>query len=69
MAKKKLAEAGYGGEPIVVKAPTELTGVCALSLIGAEQMRRAGLNVDVQEMEFGTVFKSDAGTPFRLMRG
>ena len=25
-AKKKLAEAGYGGEPIVVIAPTELAG-------------------------------------------
>ena len=57
MAKKKLAEAGYGGEPIVVIAPTELTGIRALSLIGAEQMRRAGLNVDRQEMEFGTVVK------------
>jgi peptide/nickel transport system substrate-binding protein len=26
-AKKKLAEAGYGGEPIVVIAPTELAGM------------------------------------------
>jgi peptide/nickel transport system substrate-binding protein len=56
-AKKKLAEAGYGGEPIVVIAPTELAGIRALSLIGADQMRRAGLNVDLQEMEFGAVVK------------
>jgi DNA-binding winged helix-turn-helix (wHTH) protein len=54
-AKKKLAEAGYGGDPIVVIAPTELAGIRALSLIGAEQMRRAGLNVDLQEMEFCAV--------------
>jgi hypothetical protein len=40
-AKKKLAEAGYGGEPIVVIAPTELAGIRALSLIGADQLRRA----------------------------
>jgi hypothetical protein len=40
-AKKKLAEAGYGGEPIVVIAPTELAGIRALSLIGAGQLRHA----------------------------
>src|SRR5205814_881503 len=56
-AKKKLAEAGYAGEPIVVIAPTELTGIRALSLIGADQLRRVGFNVDLQEMEFGTVVK------------
>ena len=56
-AKKQLAEAGYGGEPIVVIAPTELAGIRALSLIGADQLRRAGLNVDLQEMEFGAVVK------------
>ena len=38
-------------------APTELAGIRALSLIGADQMRRAGLNVDLQEMDFGTVVK------------
>jgi peptide/nickel transport system substrate-binding protein len=42
---------------IVVIAPTELAGIRALSLIGAEQMRRAGLKIDLQEMEFGTVVK------------
>jgi peptide/nickel transport system substrate-binding protein len=46
-----------GGEPIVVIAPTELAGIRALSLIGADQLRRAGLNVDLQEMEFGAVVK------------
>ena len=56
-AKKKLTEAGYSGEPIVVIAPTELAGIRALSLIGADQLRRAGLNVDLQEMEFGAVVK------------
>jgi hypothetical protein len=40
-AKKKLTEAGYGGEPIVVIAPTELAGIRALSLIGAGQLRHA----------------------------
>src|SRR5437762_5313936 len=56
-AKKALAEAGYGGEKIVVIAPTELAGIRGLSLIGADQMRRAGLNVDLQETDFATVVK------------
>jgi peptide/nickel transport system substrate-binding protein len=29
----------------------------SLSLIGADQLRRAGLNIDLQEMEFGAVVK------------
>jgi len=53
--KKKLAEAGYSGEPIVLLAPTEQWH--ALSLVGADWLRRAGLNVDLQEMEFGAVVK------------
>ena len=56
-ANKGLSAAGYGGEKIVVIAPTELAGIRALSLIGAEQMRRAGVNVDLQEMDFGSVVK------------
>jgi peptide/nickel transport system substrate-binding protein len=59
-AKKQLAEAGYRGEPIVVIAPTELGGMSTLSQIGADQLRRAGLNVDLQEMEFGAVVKRRA---------
>jgi hypothetical protein len=54
-AKRQLAEAGYGGEPIVVIAPTDV--MHALSLVGADQLRRAGLKVDLQEMEFGAVVK------------
>jgi peptide/nickel transport system substrate-binding protein len=56
-AKKALSEAGYKGEKIVVIAPTELAGIRALSLIGADQLRRAGLNIDLQENEFATVVK------------
>jgi peptide/nickel transport system substrate-binding protein len=56
-AKNALAEAGYNGERIVVIAPTEVAGIRALSLIGADQLRRAGLNVDLQEMDFGTVIR------------
>src|SRR5690349_9967673 len=56
-AKKALAEAGYNGEKIVVISPTEVTGIRELSKVGAEQMRRAGVNIDFQEMDFGTVVR------------
>src|SRR5437868_6939950 len=56
-AKKALAEAGYNGEKIVIISPTDVGGISVLSRIGAEQLRRAGLNVDFQEMDFGSVIR------------
>ncbi|MGC2412954.1 MAG: ABC transporter substrate-binding protein [Stellaceae bacterium] len=56
-AKKALAEAGYNGEKIVIISPTDVGGISTLSRIGAEQLRRAGINVDFQEMDFGTVIR------------
>jgi len=52
--RQALARAGYNGETIVVLAPTDVQPIRALSLAGAEQLRRAGMNVDLQEMTFGT---------------
>jgi len=56
-AKQALAEAGYKGEKIVIISPTEVAGIRDLSKIGADQLRRAGLNIDFQEMDFGTVIR------------
>jgi peptide/nickel transport system substrate-binding protein len=55
--RQQLERAGYKGEPIVVIAPTDLPGMRNLSLIGADQLRRAGMKVDFQEMDFGTVVR------------
>src|SRR5215471_18628310 len=52
--RQALARAGYNGEKIVVLAPTDTQGIRALSLIGTDQLRRAGMNVDLQEMVLGT---------------
>src|SRR5215472_1819638 len=46
-----LATAGYNGEQIVVVAPTDVQPIRALSLAETDQLRRAGMNVDFQEME------------------
>jgi peptide/nickel transport system substrate-binding protein len=52
--RQALARAGYNGEKIVVLAPTDAQPIRALSLAGTEQLRRGGMNVDLQEMELAT---------------
>jgi peptide/nickel transport system substrate-binding protein len=49
--------AGYSGEKIVVVAPADAPPIRALSLVGADQLRRAGMNVDYQEMDLGTALR------------
>jgi peptide/nickel transport system substrate-binding protein len=51
--RRALARAGYNGEKIVVLAPTDVQPIRALSLTGTDQLRRAGMNVDLQEREQG----------------
>jgi peptide/nickel transport system substrate-binding protein len=58
--KQALTRAGYGGERIVVIAPTDAAPIRVLTLAGTEQLRRAGMNVDLQEMDFGTVIRRRA---------
>jgi len=55
--RQALMRAGYNGEKIVVLAPTDVQEVRALSLAGTDQLRRAGMNVDLQEMELGAAFR------------
>jgi peptide/nickel transport system substrate-binding protein len=51
--RQALTRAGYAGEQIVVIAPTDVQPIRALSLAGTDQLRRAGMNVDLQELELG----------------
>jgi peptide/nickel transport system substrate-binding protein len=55
--KQALAAAGYKGEKIVVIAPTDVRELGDLTRIGAEQLRRAGMNIDLQEFDFGNVIR------------
>jgi peptide/nickel transport system substrate-binding protein len=55
--KRALAEAGYKGEKIVVIVPTDVSELANLTRTGAEQLRRAGVNIDQQEMDFGSVIR------------
>lgn len=53
--KRDLAAAGYRGEPIIVLAPSSNNYFQSLSEVGADQLRRAGMNVDYQAMDFATM--------------
>jgi peptide/nickel transport system substrate-binding protein len=55
--RQELARAGYNGEAIVALAPTDVHPIRALSLAGTDQLRRAGMNVNLQEMERGTALR------------
>jgi peptide/nickel transport system substrate-binding protein len=55
VAKKMLAESGYKGERCVLMAPTDFPILKALADVGADVMKRIGLNVDYQAMDWGGV--------------
>jgi peptide/nickel transport system substrate-binding protein len=54
-AKQLLAEAGYKGEKIVVMAPSDFATINAASLTTAALLRKMGVNVDLQAMDWGTL--------------
>ena len=58
--KADLAAAGYNGERCVVMIATDLAVLAALGQVGADMMKRAGMNVDVQAMDWGSVIQRRA---------
>jgi peptide/nickel transport system substrate-binding protein len=54
-AKQLLAEAGYKGEKIVVMAPSDYPTINAASLTTAAMLRKMGVNVELQAMDWGTL--------------
>mgnify|MGYP003336005880 CR=1 FL=1 len=59
-AKALLAEAGYKGEPIVVMNPTTDTQISAMAVMSASQLKAAGFNVDLQNMDWATLVQRRA---------
>ena len=57
VVREALAGAGYNGEKIIVLAPTDAQGIRALPLAGTDQLRRAGMNLDLHEMVLGTALR------------
>jgi hypothetical protein len=58
--RQVLAGAGYHGATIVALAPTDIQPIRSLSLVGTDQLRRVGMNVDLQEMTLGTEIRQVA---------
>ncbi len=59
-AKREIQAAGYGGEPVVVMSPSDYPRINALASVAADMLQRCGLNVDLQQMDWGTVIQRRA---------
>ena len=55
--KRDLAAAGYGGERIVVLGTAGNGFIATITLVGADQLRKAGMNVDLQTTDFATLVR------------
>ncbi|HTC07904.1 MAG TPA: ABC transporter substrate-binding protein [Acetobacteraceae bacterium] len=58
--KRDLASAGYGGEPVVLMAPSDIASAKALADISNDWMRKAGLNIEYQAMDWATLVQRRA---------
>ena len=54
-SKRELEAAGYKGEKVVLLHATDLASVKTLGDVAGDMLKRAGLNVEVQAMDWGTV--------------
>jgi peptide/nickel transport system substrate-binding protein len=54
-AKKLLAESGYAGEPVICMAAQDFASHKAFGDITADLLKRIGINVDFQALDWGTV--------------
>jgi peptide/nickel transport system substrate-binding protein len=58
--KRDLLAAGYHGEKVVLMAPQDVPNQKAMSEIAAETMRRVGMDVDYQAVDWGTILQRRA---------
>jgi len=60
LAKKLLAEGGYDGRPVVVLQATSMAYMNNAAMVLAQQLRSAGVNVDLQPMDWANVVQRRA---------
>jgi peptide/nickel transport system substrate-binding protein len=58
--RKEILAAGYGGEKVVILAPTDFPILKGLADVNADVFKKIGLNVDYQSMDWGTVVQRRA---------
>ena len=59
-ARAEVKAAGYGGEKVVVMSPSDYPRINALASVAADMLQKCGLNVDLQQMDWGTVIQRRA---------
>ena len=55
--RKAVSAAGYGGEKVVILNPTDYTFIQSQGTLTAQLLKQLGFNVDLQEMDFGTLLQ------------
>ncbi len=56
-AKRAIADAGYNGEKIALLVPTDIHHHAAFGQVSGDLLRRLGMNVDFQAMDWGTMIQ------------
>jgi peptide/nickel transport system substrate-binding protein len=59
-ARRELTEAGYQGERVVIMTPSDYPRIDALCNVAADMMKKCGMNVDLQAMDWGSVIRRRA---------
>ena len=59
-ARRMLKESGYSGQKVVIINPTDFPQIGPLGQVTADRLRRIGMNVDLQESDWGTVIQRRA---------
>jgi peptide/nickel transport system substrate-binding protein len=57
-----LAAAGYRGEKVVIMIPADLTEISAVTVLAADVLKKCGMEVDLQTMDWGTLIQRRAKT-------
>jgi peptide/nickel transport system substrate-binding protein len=60
LAAQMLKESGYNGEKVVIINPTDFAQIHPLGLVTADALKKIGMNVDLQETDWGTVVQRRA---------
>jgi peptide/nickel transport system substrate-binding protein len=59
-AKRALAAAGYRNQTVVILSPSDFPTLSALAEVCADMLRRIGMTVDLQAMDWGTLVQRRA---------
>jgi peptide/nickel transport system substrate-binding protein len=58
--RKAVKDAGYNGEKVVILNSTNYHFTASAGQVTADLLKRLGMNVDLQDMDFGTMFRRRA---------